>query len=138
MTTTCHNLPGITEIRILDAASLLPYIMEKACAGFTVGILEKAAPIRFFGTATCETEQVDDHNGRLETATLKFDCIIKMPVTGVAFLIRQASGQWWLLGTKEQQPQINLEYSTSMPGEKSVTTVTAEMRALKALIGVSV
>lgn len=138
MTTTCHNLPGISEIRILQASSLLPFIMEKACAGFTVGILERAAPIRYFGDATCDTEQVDDHNGRVETARLQFDCLVNVPSVGVAFLVKQSSGQWWLLGTKEQQPQITIKYSTSAPGEKSVRTVTAELKAFKALIPVSV
>lgn len=138
MTTKCHNLPGITEIRILDASQLLPFLMEKVCAGFPVGILEKAAPIRHFGDASCATEQVDDHNGRLETATLTFSCLAEVPATGHAYLVKQASGQWWLLGTKELQPQVTKEYSTSAPGEKSVYTITATLKAQKALLPVAV
>lgn len=138
MTTKCHNLPGITEIRILDASNLLPFLMEKVCAGFPVGILETAARIRHFGDASCKTEQVDEHNGRVETATLTFDCLVDVPATGHAYLIKQASGQWWLLGTKEQQPQVTKEYSTSTPGEKSARTITATLKAQKALLPVAV
>ncbi|MBQ3325481.1 MAG: hypothetical protein IJM66_11580 [Muribaculaceae bacterium] len=138
MKNNCQNLPGITEIRVLPAASLLPFLMEKSLAGIPIAVLDAAADVRFFGDASCVTEQVDDHNGRLETATLTFSCLVEVPATGHAYLIRQASGQWWLLGTKELQPQVTKEYSTSAPGEKSVYTVTATLKAQKALLPVAV
>lgn len=138
MKNNCQNLPGITEIRVLPAASLLPFLMEKSLAGIPVAVLDAAAGVRFFGDATCTTEQTDDHNGRLETATLTFGCLAEVPATGYAYLVKQASGQWWLLGTKELQPQVTKEYSTSAPGEKSVYTITATLKAQKALLPVAV
>lgn len=124
---------------MLPAASLLSFLMEKSLAGIPIAVLDTAESIRFFGDATCTTEQTDDHNGRIETATLTFSCLQPIPVSGYAYLIRQASGQWWLLGTKEQQPQISLAYATSTPsGERSAMTVTAELRAQKALLAVAV
>lgn len=138
MKNNCQNLPGITEIRVLPAASLLPFLMEKSLAGIPIAVLDAAAGVRFFGDATCTTEQTDEHNGRVETATLTFDCLVDVPATGHAYLIKQASGQWWLLGTKEQQPQVTKEYRTSTPGEKSACTVTATLKAQKALLPVAV
>lgn len=138
MKNNCQNLPGITEIWVLPAASLLPFLMEKSLAGIPIAVLDAAAGVRFFGDASCVTEQVDDHNGRLETATLTFSCLVDVPATGLAYLVKQASGQWWLLGTKELQPQVTKEYSTSAPGEKSVYTITATLKAQKALLPVAV
>lgn len=138
MKTNCQNLPGITEIRMLPAASLPPFLMEKSLAGIPIAVLDAAESVRFYGQPTCPTEQGDDHNGRLETATLTFSCLQAIPAVGYAFLVRQASGQWWLLGTKELQPQVTKEYTTAAPGEKSVCTITATLKAQKALLAVAV
>ena len=140
METSCHNLPGITEIRYIPITDLLPYLVEKYSAGAPISV-EKARSTRLeiFGAASCVAEQSDENNGRSETATLDFYTLDKVPQADIAFLVRQASGRWFLVGCRELSPKISLSYTTGeTAGESSVTHVTATFIAHHAMMEVAV
>ena len=140
METSCHNLPGISEVRFIPLKYLQPYIVEKVAAGVPVAVeRDRSTLIRVFGNPSCITEATDSNNGRIETATLKLQTLAKVPSVGVAFLVRQASGQWFLLGSSEKPPVVSVNYNTGeMSGEAAVNSVTVTFTALKALIPVAV
>ncbi len=140
MKTNCHNLPGICEVRYIHVTDLQPYLVERADAGAPISVeINKSQVINIYGNPTCTSESEEANNGRQETATLEFMTLSKVPVAGVAFLVRQASGQWFLIGCSERVPVVSLNYNTGeMAGEASVTRVTVTFTAFKALLPVAV
>lgn len=139
MRTICHNLPGICEVRYIHISDLQPYLVERADAGAPISVeRDKSQVINVYGNPTCTAESSEANNGRQETATLEFMTLSRVPVAGVAFLVRQASGQWFLIGCSESAPVISLNYNTGeMAGEASVTKVTVTFTAFKALLAVA-
>lgn len=140
MKTPCHNLPGISEIRWIACTELHPFLVEKSLAGAPISV-ERALTnkVSLYGVSSCITEQEDDNNGRREIATLEFSTLTKVPPMGAAFLIRQASGQWYLIGSREAEPQVAISYSTGeAAGDPSVDRVTVTFTAIKALLKVAV
>lgn len=140
MKTYCHNLPGISEVRFIYCAHLLPYLVEKVAAGVPVAVEhDRSQAINIYGNPSCVAESKDSNNGRAETVTLGFSTLSKVPAVGVAFLVRQASGQWFLIGSRENAPVVSINYNTGeMAGEAAVYSVSVTFSAYKALIPVAV
>ncbi|MBP5687786.1 MAG: hypothetical protein J6X22_03990 [Muribaculaceae bacterium] len=140
MRTTCYNLPGICEVRYIAVAHLLPYLVEKVAAGAPIAVeRDRSQNVNIWGNPSCVAEQKDSNNGRTESVTLEFNTLSKVPAVGVAFLVRQASGRWFLIGTKEEAPVVSIQYNTGeTAGEAAVHHVTVTFAAYKALLPVAV
>ncbi|MBR5640460.1 MAG: hypothetical protein IKW83_12185 [Muribaculaceae bacterium] len=139
MRTTCYNLPGICEVRFIAVAHLLPYLVEKVAAGAPIAVeRDKTQMVNVWGNPTCTADAKDSNNGRAETVTLEFATLSKVPAVGTAFLVKQASGQWCLIGSRETAPVVSINYNTGeMAGEASVYRVSVQFTAYKALLPVA-
>ena len=140
MRTSCNSLPGISEVRYINCGNLLPYLVEKVAAGAPIAVeRDKTQVVNVWGNPTCTAEAKDSNNGRAETVTLEFATLSKVPAVGVAFLVRQASGQWFLIGSRETAPVVSINYNTGeMAGDASVYRVSVQFTAYKALLPVAV
>ncbi len=140
MKTSCHNLPGISEVRYIPLYLLPLFLVQKSAAGVPISVeRDRSKAVRIYGNPECTVEQADDNNGRVETATLTFSTLDSIPATGVAFLVKQASGQWYLIGCRERMPQVSKSYSTGEPsGEMSSISVEVTFKSFKALLPVAV
>lgn len=140
MKNQCINLPGIVEVRWLDARFLSPNIAAKHNAGLPVAVMTDTKPIKIFGVAQCQAVEEHDNNGRVEKATLTFITNSDLPRhREVAWLCRQASGQWWLIGAREPHyPTVKISFHSGEPGgERAVNTVEITHQAVKSLIPVA-
>ena len=140
MNSQCINFPGIVEVRWVDARFLSPNMMVKHNAGLPVAVMTDTTPIIIFGEAVCQAVEEHDNNGRVEKTTLTFMTNSVLPRHyEVAWLFRQASGQWWLIGTKEPHyPTVKITYHSGEPsGERAVHTVEITHQAVKSLIPVA-
>ena len=141
MNRQCINLPGIVEVRWLDARSLSPNMEAKHIAGLPVAVMTDSTPLAIFGEAVCQSVEEHDNNGRVSKTTLTFMTTAEPPRRHeVAWLFRQASGQWWLIGTREPNyPTVKITYHSGEPaGERAVNTVEVTHQARKSLIPVAV
>lgn len=135
----CTSLPGIVEIRWLDATLLSPNLEPKHLAGLPIAVLTEGTPLTLHGEPQCQAVEEHDNNGRVEKATLTFLTTDSVPRRReVAWVARQATGQWWLIGTAEPRyPTVKVSYNTGLPsGERAVSTVEVTHQATKALLPV--
>lgn len=141
MTQHCTNLPGIVEVRWVETDMLSPNIEAKYLAGLPVAVLAESYALDVHGTAECQAVEEHESNGRVEKTTLTFQTLSDVPQKrNVAWCVKQASGQWWLIGTKEQHwPTVKVTTNTGKPeGEAAIKTVEVTHVALKSLIPVAV
>lgn len=136
----CNNLPGIVEIRWLDVSELSPNIEAKYLAGVPVAVMQESHEIAFYGSAECQAVEEHDNNGRWEKTTLVFLTNDELPrKAAVAWVVKQANGQWWLIGTAERAwPTVKVTNTTGVPdGDRAVKTVEITHQGIKSLIPVS-
>ena len=133
----CISLPGITAISYVPCDSLPADLIYQALTGFPVTISSSATEIALKSIPSCEVEESPDNNTQIEKAKLSFTTLDTLPTsTPLAFLITTASGNHYILGTREKlYPTIKVTKNTSKPdAEAAVHRYEVSFTARKALI----
>lgn len=141
MALKCNNMPGIVEVRWIKMNKLSPNMEAKALAGLPLAVLEDSYIIHLVCAATCVCESEHDNNGRSSKAVLTFSTTDALPNDpDVAWLARQANGQWWLIGTAERpSPTVKINQSAGSPdGEPAVKSVEITHQGVISMIPVAV
>ena len=129
-----QSLPNIIDIYKVPCASLVPNITEKYRAGLPVAIFPLPSPIEQYGNASCEAEQEYDNGGYSEKAVLQFtttENISQFPP--LAFVVTDAGGQSYIIGTKEA-PYPIMEITQTIDKEVHVNTVKVTFTRPKSLV----
>ena len=129
-----QSLPYIINIYIVPCASLVPDITEKFRAGLPVVIFPFPTPIEHFTNASCEAEQEYDNGGYSEKSVLQFSTtedISQYPP--LAFVVTDANGQSYIIGTKEA-PYPIIEINRTIDKELNVNTVKVTFTRRKSLV----
>ena len=133
----CISLPGVTAISYMPCGSLPADLIYQALTGFPVTISSSATEIALKSIPSCEVEESPDNNTQIEKAKLSFTTLDTLPTsTPLAFLITTASGNHYILGTREKlYPTIKVTKNTSKPdAEAAVHRYEVSITARKALI----
>ena len=134
---SCVSLPGITAISYVSCDSLPADLIYQALTGFTVTISSSTTEIALKSIPSCELEESPDNNTQIEKAKLSFTTLDTLPTrTPLAFLITTASGNHYILGTREKlYPTIKVTSNTSKPdADAAVHRYEVSFTARKALI----
>ena len=129
-----QSLPNITAIFYVPCASLIPNITEKYRAGLPVAIFPLPSAIEHYGNASCEAEQEYDNGGYSEKTVLQFtttDDLSHYPA--LAFVVTDADGQSYVIGTKEA-PYPIMEITQTIDKEVHVNTVKVTFTRRKSLV----
>lgn len=129
-----QSLPNITAIFYVPCASLIPNITEKYRAGLPVAIFPLPSSIEHYGNASCEAEQEYDNGGYSEKTVLQFtttDDLSHYPA--LAFVVTDADGQSYVIGTKEA-PYPIMEITRTIDKEVHVNTVKVTFTRRKSLV----
>ena len=129
-----QSLPNITAIYYVPCASLVPNITEKYRAGLPVGIFPLPSAIEHYGNASCEAEQEYDNGGYSEKTVLQFNTTEELTQNPpLAFVITDAQGQSYIIGTREAPFPI-VEISKTIDKEVHVNTVKVTFTRPKSLV----
>ena len=129
-----QSLPNITAIFYVPCASLIPNITEKNRAGLPVAIFPLPFSIEQYGNASCEAEQEYVGGGYSEKTVLQFtttDDLSHYPA--LAFVVTDAGGQSYIIGTKEA-PYPIMEITQTIDKEVHVNTVKVTFTRRKSLV----
>ena len=129
-----QSLPNITAIFYVPCASLIPNITEKNRAGLPVAIFPLPSVIEQYGNASCEAEQEYVGGGYSEKTVLQFnttDDLTHYPP--LAFVVTDAGGQSYIIGTKEA-PYPIMEITQTIDKEVHVNTVKVTFTRPKSLV----
>ena len=129
-----QSLPNIIDIYKVPCASLVPNITEKYRAGLPVAIFPLPSPIEQYGNASCEAEQEYVGGGYSEKTVLQFtttENISQFPP--LAFVVTDAGGQSYIIGTKEA-PYPIMEITQTIDKEVHVNTVKVTFTRPKSLV----
>ena len=138
---TQFSLPGIQSIAYLLSQSLSEYLTMQAISKVPVAIdAALLNPICFSGEPTCECTQSNASIGLSQNLELTFCSKLQLPDNDyLAFLITDANGQSYLVGTKEEHPLIERVQSFGTPeGDPSTFTYRIQLTSPQALIPCSV
>jgi hypothetical protein len=129
-----QSLPNITAIYYVPCASLIPNITEKHRAGLPVAIFPLPSSIEQYGNASCEAEQEYDNGGYLEKTVLQFNTTDDLShYPPLAFVVTDADGQSYIIGTKEA-PYPIMEITQTIDKEVHVNTVKVTFTRPKSLV----
>ena len=129
-----QSLPNIIDIYKVPCASLVPNITEKYRAGLPVAIFPLPSPIEQYGNASCDAEQEYVGGGYSEKTVLQFtttENISQFPP--LAFVVTDAGGQSYIIGTKEA-PYPIMEITHTIDKEVHVNTVKVTFTRPKSLV----
>lgn len=131
-----YNMPGIVDVRYLNPGDVPPKIQNAYAAGMPTSVFVDGTQMSLHGKPSCQAVEEHSNNGRIEKATLTFMTADEVPPAGMLWMIKQASGEWYLIGRREPPyPIVKVQRSTGEPGgEPSIKTVTVEYQCFKALI----
>ena len=131
-----YNMPGVIDVRYVNPADVPAQIQSSFIAGIPVSVFVDGTQMSLHGEATCQAVEEHTNNGRIEKATLTFMTSDDVPPAGMLWMVQQASGEWFLIGRREQPyPTVKVSRSTGTPsGERAIQTVTVEFQCFKALI----
>lgn len=135
------SMPGISEVWVMDADDIQSGVVQAHIAGLDVTVLARKRELMAFGDASCEVETSWENNAQKEKATLQFTTTsVVIPRKAMAWLIKDVTGQWWLMGSKERPwPTTTVGRNLGSPGdEKAARRVKATLESLVALIPVAV
>ncbi len=133
-----QSLPSIVAISYIPCSSLAPNITEKFIAHLPIGIYPLPTAIEHYGNASCEAEQEYDNNGYVEKTVLQFtttEDISHYPP--LAFVIKDAEGQSYIIGTKEK-PYPMMEVTRSIDKETNIYSYKVTFTRRKSLVPCSV
>ena len=135
-----YNLPGIVEVSYLDPSQISPGIIGKYLAGVPVSVFADGISMPLHGEVTCQAADEHSNNGRTERVTLTFMTVGDVPREPKAWLLRDANGNRWLIGSRERNwPVAKVTTNTGVPGgDRAIQTVEVTHQAYKALIPLTV
>jgi hypothetical protein len=129
-----QSLPNIIDIYKVPCASLVPNITEKYRAGLPVAIFPLPSPIEQYGNASCEAEQEYVGGGYSEKTVLQFNTTDDLShYPALAFVVTDADGQSYIIGTKET-PYPIMEITQTIDKEVHVNTVKVTFTRPKSLV----
>ena len=129
-----QSLPNITAIFYVPCASLVPNITEKYRAGLPVAIFPLPSAIEHYGNASCEAEQEYVDGGYSEKTVLQFNTTDDLShYPALAFMVTDADGQSYIIGTKEA-PYPIMEITQTIDKEVHVNTVKVTFTRRKSLV----
>ena len=129
-----QSLPNITAIFYVPCASLVPNITEKYRAGLPVAIFPLPSAIEHYGNASCEAEQEYVDGGYSEKTVLQFNTTDDLShYPALAFVVTDADGQSYIIGTKEA-PYPIMEITQTIDKEVHVNTVKVTFTRRKSLV----
>ncbi len=100
---SCPSYPGIIEIGYLKADILPANTTYNALAGVPIVLFVRPTVVPLSSNASLEVEQTNERNGTVESLTLTFRSATRLPRhCAVAFVIRTANGQYYLIGQSER------------------------------------
>ena len=132
MATKSINLPGIVEVRYLNRFELSPHILERAIAGLKIVVLtEHTTKVNLVDTAEMTIKTIEDNHQHTEEVSVKSHIagIIPQDILDPQnrWLCKTASGQWWLIGSRESKnPAVKLTRS-SLPPSAAASDVAVEI-----------
>lgn len=129
-----QSLPNIVSISIVPCAALSPNIMEKFVAGIPIGVFPLPTAIEHYGNATCEAEQEYVNGSYSEKTVLQFtsaEDIKQFP--SPAFVITDAQGKSYLIGTKEA-PYPIVEVTETIDTETNIKAYKVAFTRRKSLV----
>lgn len=129
-----QSLPNITAIYFVPCTSLIPNITEKYRAGLPVAIFPLPSAIEQYGNASCEAEQEYVGGGYSEKTVLQFTTTNDLShYPALAFVVTDADGQSYIIGTKEA-PYPIMEITQTIDKEVHVNTVKVTFTRQKSLV----
>ena len=129
-----QSLPNITAIYYVPCASLIPNITEKHRAGLPVAIFPLPSAIEQYGNASCEAEQEYVGGSYSEKTVLQFNTTDDLShYPPLAFVVTDADGQSYIIGTKEA-PYPIMEITQTIDKEVHVNTVKVTFTRRKSLV----
>lgn len=129
-----QSLPNIVSISIVPCASLSVNILEKYIAGLPIAVFPLPTAIEHYGNATCEAEQEYTNGSYSEKTVLQFtsaEDIKQFPPK--AFVIQDAQGKSFLIGTKEA-PFPMVEITNTIDTETNIKAYKVTFTRRKSLI----
>lgn len=129
-----QSLPNIVSIAIVPCASLTINILEQYLAGIPIAVFPLPTAIEHYGNATCEAEQEYVNGGYSEKTVLQFtsaEDIKQFPAP--AFVIKDAQGKAYLIGTKEA-PYPMVEITQTIDTETNIKAYKVTFTRRKSLI----
>ena len=129
-----QSLPDIIAVYSVPCESHIPNITEKYRAQLPVGIFPLPTPIELCGKGSCEAEQEYDNGGYSEKTVLQFNTTEELTQNPpLAFVITDAQGQSYIIGTREAPFPI-VEISKTIDKEVHVNTVKVTFTRPKSLV----
>lgn len=129
-----QSLPNIVDIYTVPCASLVPNILEKYLSDMPVGIYPLPTAIEHYGNASCEAEQEYDNGGYSEKTVLQFTSTTDIrQYPPLAFVIRDAQGQCFIIGTREA-PYPMIEVTKTIDKETNVHAYKVTFTRRKSLV----
>lgn len=129
-----QSLPNIIAISYVPCASLIPNITEKYLAHLPVGIFPLPTAIEHYGDASCEAEQEFDNGGYSEKTVLQFNSTADLSHEApLAFVIKDAQGQSYIIGTREA-PYPMMEVTKTIDKETNVFSYKVTFTRRKSLV----
>ena len=129
-----QSLPDIVAVYRVPCSALVPNITEKYRAHMPVGIFPMPTAVELCGKGSCEAEQEYVDGGYSEKTVLQFtttEDISHYP--HLAFVITDANGQSYIIGTKEAPFPI-VEISKTIDKDVHVNTVKVTFTRPKSLV----
>lgn len=115
------NKPGISKIWVVDPTELQPNMSEKALAKIPQTLFCEKTPVTLFQQPTYKVERPNLNPLRRGSVTLEF--ITNSDLTDInyfAFLILDANGDYYLLGSKElPYPKVDITQTGGSGGSSS-------------------
>lgn len=129
-----QSLPDIVAIYQIPCDSLVPNITEKYRAHLPIEISASLTSIEHYGNASCEAEQEYEGGGYSEKTTLQFSTAEEIrQFPPLAFVITDAGGQSYIIGTKEK-PYPMIEMAQTIDKDKNVNIVKVTFTRAKSLV----
>lgn len=131
-------LPGVVKVFFTPCAVLPVSVLNRAASGLPIAVLHDKEAVRFVGIPTCKKTVETANNGRTATVELQFKIPGRWaaPSIPVAFIVQTASGETYLIGSRERPyPTVTTEETTGLPSEDArQTMVTVKHTAPDSLI----
>lgn len=129
-----QSLPAIIAISTVPCEHLAPNIEQKYMAHLPIGIFPLPTAVEHFGNASCEAEQEYDNGYYSEKTVLQFTTTDEIDnATPIAFVITDANGQSYIIGTKEA-PFPMVEITRQVDKETNIYSVKVTFHKRKSLI----
>lgn len=129
-----QSLPNIVSISTVPCASLPENILEKYLAKMPIAVFPLPTAIEHYGNASCEAEQEYVNGSYSEKTAFQFTSAEYIPqFPAPAFVIGDAQGKCYLIGTKEA-PYPMVEITDTIDDETNIKAYKMTFTRRKSLI----